>query len=288
MRSVGAIPRDVLAVDRLEALSMAGPRLEGAEDVGELFQRGADIARAALGFSRAAVLELDGGTLRAALTEPLDHAPSDALRQTVQAAPIPVTPADTAAIRGGRSEPRHRSPLAERLGLEHHVLVWVNVRGVPLGLLVVDREHPPVDRMDHAVVAGYGAILSSALETVLVRARLDEVTAELRHLAFSSQALLAEVRDAPPSLPQHHGGRLSFGTFEGVPAPSSTITGLTERERVVFGLLAEGLSNREIAERLIVSPETVKAHVARILRKLGAANRAAAVARAFGPMRADR
>jgi LuxR family maltose regulon positive regulatory protein len=55
---------------------------------------------------------------------------------------------------------------------------------------------------------------------------------------------------------------------------------LTERELEVLGMLAAGSSNREIAEALVVSLDTVKKHVTHILEKLGAANRTQAVARA--------
>ena len=44
---------------------------------------------------------------------------------------------------------------------------------------------------------------------------------------------------------------------------------LTEREREVMALVAEGLSNDEIAERLYVSPMTAKTHVSRAMTKLG-------------------
>ena len=53
---------------------------------------------------------------------------------------------------------------------------------------------------------------------------------------------------------------------------------LTERERQILALLAEGLSNRAAGERLGIAERTVKFHVAEILARLGASNRAQAVA----------
>ncbi len=55
---------------------------------------------------------------------------------------------------------------------------------------------------------------------------------------------------------------------------------LSARELEVLGLVAEGLSDREIAKRLVISPHTVHRHVSNILAKLGESSRAAAVARA--------
>ena len=52
---------------------------------------------------------------------------------------------------------------------------------------------------------------------------------------------------------------------------------LTPREIEVMELLAQGLTNRQIAERFVVTEGTVKAHVTHIYRKLRAANRAEAV-----------
>jgi LuxR family maltose regulon positive regulatory protein len=55
---------------------------------------------------------------------------------------------------------------------------------------------------------------------------------------------------------------------------------LSQRELEVLALMAAGLTNREIARRLVISPETVKKHTAAIYGKLGVKNRTEAAARA--------
>lgn len=53
---------------------------------------------------------------------------------------------------------------------------------------------------------------------------------------------------------------------------------LTDREREILDLVARGLTNAAIAERLVLSPKTVRNHVSNVLAKIGAEDRAAAVA----------
>lgn len=96
---------------------------------------------------------------------------------------------------------------------------------------------------------------------------------DLETIALTAQAQLAALPAAA--------GQGSEATAEpGVAAISTLVEPLTEREMEVLRLIAEGLTNREIAERLSVVIGTVKAHNNNIYGKLGASNRVHALARA--------
>jgi DNA-binding NarL/FixJ family response regulator len=82
---------------------------------------------------------------------------------------------------------------------------------------------------------------------------------------FSTDELLARVRARLPLAPA------------AAPLPSD----LTKRELEVLGLLAEGLSQKEIAAELVISSKTVAAHIQHILGKLGVHSRTQAVAQAY-------
>jgi DNA-binding NarL/FixJ family response regulator len=72
-----------------------------------------------------------------------------------------------------------------------------------------------------------------------------------------------------------------FASRSRATAPSDDLARLTEREREVVALVAEGLSNDEIAARLVLSPATAKTHVSRAMVKLAARDRAQLVVLAY-------
>jgi DNA-binding NarL/FixJ family response regulator len=84
-----------------------------------------------------------------------------------------------------------------------------------------------------------------------------------------------EARDVARAVRAVGLGMTVFAPTSEQPAPL-----LSEREREVLDLIAAGSTNREIAERLFLSPHTVKEHTSALYRKLGARNRAEAVQRA--------
>ena len=116
----------------------------------------------------------------------------------------------------------------------------------------------------------------------LVHGRFDaeELAGAVHALAAGesvlSPSVTAAVFDALRARPEearaeHPGAVEDAGTFA-----------LTGRERDVMSLAAQGLSRREVAERLVLSEKTVKNHITAIYSKLGASNRAEAVSAWLG------
>jgi DNA-binding NarL/FixJ family response regulator len=119
----------------------------------------------------------------------------------------------------------------------------------------------------------YEALRSGASGFLLKDARPEDILTAVRVVA-AGEALLA------PSVT-----RRLIERFAAQPSPAarppSALAQLTERESEVFVLVAQGMSNAEIANRLYISLFTAKTHVSRILTKLNARDRAQLVMQAY-------
>jgi DNA-binding NarL/FixJ family response regulator len=116
----------------------------------------------------------------------------------------------------------------------------------------------------------YEALRAGARGFLLKDATREELASAVRVVA-RGDALLA------PSVTR----RLIEQMASRTPATEVALDELTPREREVLLLVAEGLTNAEIAQRLVVGEATVKTHVARVLMKLGLRDRIQAVILAY-------
>jgi DNA-binding CsgD family transcriptional regulator len=130
---------------------------------------------------------------------------------------------------------------------------------------------------------GYGAVYEQAMcrwrlgEALLAAERRDEAAEELRQADEVACRLDAKpLREAVRQLARRARITLSDGL-----TPRESVDLFTPRERAVLGLVALGRTNRAAGEELFISEKTVSVHLTRIMAKLGATNRAEAVALAY-------
>ena len=159
-------------------------------------------------------------------------------------------------------------------------LMMPKVNGID-AIAAIHREQPQICIL--AITASssetmvLNAVRSGALGYVLKSIHRDELLSAVRQVARGNPYLPTQV-----TLKLIRGVQGASKTVESSsspsPAPASAPKArLTVREREVLSLLGQGLSNREIAARLVISEATVRSHIYHIVGKLGLENRAQAV-----------
>jgi DNA-binding NarL/FixJ family response regulator len=160
---------------------------------------------------------------------------------------------------------------------------------LPAARVLVLTTYADEDAIVPALRAGARGYLTKDASAEQIEAAIRDVHAGLTHLDPAVQErLVAAVISQPPSPDPANLAGTGTGTGTGTRTGTGTGTGgltppdgLTTREAEVLALLASGLSNTEIAQRLYLSHATVKTHINRIFAKTGARDRAQAVRYAY-------
>jgi predicted ATPase/DNA-binding CsgD family transcriptional regulator len=188
----------------------------------------------------------------------------------------------------GGSPDRAEALFAESLSLAQRTGMKVNVAYALIGLALTGRSgaDPGWSARMHGAADQALADLGHTLEPL--EARLADLDRQRLRAAMGDEAFDAEYA-AGRTLDLAHAAHQARPRTQAQPAgalvsdPDAALSGeavtvLTPRELDVLKLVAQGLSNSDIAQRLVLSEHTVHRHLANILRKLGLSSRAAAAA----------
>ncbi|WP_158685120.1 helix-turn-helix transcriptional regulator [Streptomyces pristinaespiralis] len=183
-------------------------------------------------------------------------------------------------VRDAMNDNRPGQELRRMAGVRSYVAAPILPEGRVLGFMYAFHSEDRLDIVDRDVLGTFTEGYGYALERAILRSRLrtqvqlygELVEAAKRQLdAVGSAGLtLLGPADCTPAAPEPEFVRVA-------PPTPSALALLSRREIEVMELLAGGATNRVIAARLVVAESTAKAHVAQILRKLEARNRAEAV-----------
>jgi DNA-binding CsgD family transcriptional regulator len=187
--------------------------------------------------------------------------------------------------------PRVDPRIAAALDVGSYIAAPLISGGSVIGMLHAARaEARTLDVLDRDVLWEFATVLSQIHESAELRRRLRRERDELRRFLEWLNARSVSLADAPITFAAY----LNTEPVPAVLAPAITATTtasaarddrlvfaglLPRRELDVLRLLADGCTNRTIADTLVLSQTTVKFHTGNILRKLRVANRAEAVAR---------
>ena len=274
----------------LHAARTALSHLAAGDDPGQLLDAAARIVVDDVGFDRCIVFRVEGPELVAhAVCFGEQHAWAArtlAVGQTPEGRPQ-LDPGQiesemarrryVAIVSDAQTDPRTPRALVAETQTESYVAAPVVCQDRVVAFVHADHHFAgaPVVDADREMVGLFAAGLGLVLETVILRRHLrrlqGDVLGHADHLRdLASSAVRVDASLAPA-------GGVVGGSVD-LTQGGTLRARLSAREREVMGLMVEGATNADIARRLVIAEGTAKAHVHRILRKLGAANRAEAVA----------
>ncbi len=182
------------------------------------------------------------------------------------------------------NDPRVFTDLTHLSNITSYVAAPVMPEGRVIGFLHATTMRGD-DILDRDVLWAFAEGYGYALERTILLQRLHDQGERIRELVVATESVLTDMREAGLQITTASD---ELKASEAEPAVRSAMLAapdsrihqlLTRRELEIIELLAHGETNKQIAERIVVSEGTVKSHVSQILRKMHAANRAEAVSK---------
>jgi DNA-binding CsgD family transcriptional regulator len=174
----------------------------------------------------------------------------------------------------------------ELLGSAHYIVAPVVAKSRVVALLHVGRRSDDgISDGDVDVFDAFASAYSLLHERMLNTERVQQQRTSIARAAARLTEQADRIAAAAISFDTEDDTRVEPPT---VAADSALAATLSDRERQVFERLVLGASNAEIADELVITVETVKTHVKRILRKIGAINRSEAIALYLDEARSSR
>jgi DNA-binding CsgD family transcriptional regulator len=181
-----------------------------------------------------------------------------------------------------RSQP-NRYAFYATMGWAAYVAVPIVVDGSVVGFLHGDRgpDRRALAQLDGDALQHFASGFALVFERAVLRRRLRDQRREIHRIATWAEARTGELSDSAIDLSAERAEEKDRGAATPAMLTEDGSHGaqLTAREVDVLRLMADGMTNADIARALFVSPGTVKFHVKNILRKMQAANRADASSR---------